>query len=219
MRWWERSVGGPARGRIIALLRRRQQSVEELAAELGVTDNAVRAQLQALERDGIVRQAGIRHTGVVGKPPTTFEIAPAAEKLLSTAYAPMLRTLVTALEHRMPKSDLEDLFREVGRRLAAENGVTAAGAPASPQEMETRVRAAADFLAALGGELEIERANDGYTLRGFACPLSDAVCAQPNVCHAVEELVSQMVGAPVHECCERNGKAKCRFEVKAAASR
>jgi len=215
MRWWERSVGGPARGRIIALLRRREQSVEELAAELGVTDNAIRAQLQALERDGIVRQAGIRRAGVVGKPPTTFEIAPAAEKLLSTAYAPVLRALVVALEHRMAKAELDGLFREVGRRLAAENGVTAGGVPDSPQELEKRVRAAAELLGALGGELEIERATDGYMLRGFACPLSDAVCAQPNVCHAVEELVSQMVGVPVRECCERDGKARCRFEVRA----
>ena len=35
MRWWERQIGGPMRGRIIALLRRGSSTVEELAAALG----------------------------------------------------------------------------------------------------------------------------------------------------------------------------------------
>lgn len=216
MRWWERSVGGPGRGRIIALLRRQEHSVEELAAELGVTDNAVRAQLQALERDGIVRQAGIRRTGVVGKPPATFEIAPSAEALLSTAYAPVLRALLVALEKRMSQNDLDALFREVGRLLAAQKGVTTGSTPESRADLEQRVNAAAEFLAALGGELQVEAGAATFTLRGYACPLSDAVCTQANVCHAIEELVSQMVGVPVRECCDREGKARCCFEVKAS---
>ena len=32
MRWWEKQIGGTARGRIIALLRRGASTVEELAA-------------------------------------------------------------------------------------------------------------------------------------------------------------------------------------------
>jgi hypothetical protein len=35
MRWWERQIGGPMRGRIIALLRRGASTVEELAPQLG----------------------------------------------------------------------------------------------------------------------------------------------------------------------------------------
>ena len=60
MRWWEKQIGGTARGRIIALLRRGASTVEELAAELGVTDNAVRAHLQLLEREGLIQASGTR---------------------------------------------------------------------------------------------------------------------------------------------------------------
>src|SRR5438045_907114 len=87
MRWWESSIGGPARGRIIGLLRRESRRVEELAASLRVTDNAVRAHLQALERAGLVRSAGVRRTGNAGKPATLYEIVPEAEPLFSSAYA------------------------------------------------------------------------------------------------------------------------------------
>ena len=75
MRWWERQIGGSARGRIIALLRRGASTVEELAAELGVTDNAVRAHLQLLEREGLVRATGSRQGPGAGKPATTYELA------------------------------------------------------------------------------------------------------------------------------------------------
>ena len=44
------------RGQIVTLLRRALRTVDELAGELGLTDNAIRAHLAALERDGLVTQ-------------------------------------------------------------------------------------------------------------------------------------------------------------------
>src|SRR6185312_15766171 len=165
MRWWETSVGGGARGRIIGLLRRGERSVEELAKELGVTDNAVRAQLQALEREGVVHQARVRHTGAVGKPATLYAIAPEAEPLFSTAHAPVLSALLAALESHLSDRELDALFRDVGRRLAegADSG------DAEPRQLEERVRAAAEVLTALGAELDVEPAPNGFLLRGHAC--------------------------------------------------
>ena len=218
MRWWETSIGGRVRGRIVALLRRRPHSIEELAADLDVTDNAVRAHVQALERADIVRAAGVRRAGTVGKPATMYEIAAEAEPLLSSAYAPVLRELLMALNDRLAPAALDDLFREVGRRLTAAHGVAAgAGAPATAKQLDSRVHVAAELLEALGSEMEIERTRDAYFLRGHACPLSSAVAVQPKVCHAVEELVAGVVGIPVTECCDRTGRARCCFEIPRSA--
>jgi predicted ArsR family transcriptional regulator len=214
MRWWETSIGGAVRGRIIALLRRSERSVEELASELDVTDNAVRAQLQALERHGVVHQARIRREGTVGKPAVMYGIAPDAESLFSSAYAPVLKALLVSLEERLDGPELDAVFRDAGRRLAEEM-TSAAGA--APKQFEARVRAAAAILSALGAEIDVEAGSNGYVLRGFACPLSDAVRAQPKVCHALEELVAGVTGAHVRECCDRDGQARCRFEVRRTA--
>ena len=65
MRWWERQIGGPMRGRIIALLRRGSSTVEELAAALGVTDNAVRAHLQLIEREN--QRFGYEHAAILSE--------------------------------------------------------------------------------------------------------------------------------------------------------
>ena len=209
MRWWERQIGGPMRGRIIALLRRGASTVEELAAALGVTDNAVRAHLQRLEDEGVVRATGSRQGPGAGKPATTYQVATEAEASLSSAYAPVLTALLQALAERTQPEELDALMREVGRRLG----------PAQPKggSLDSRVRAAAALLSSLGSELDVERTPDGYLLRGFACPLAAAVRGESSTCHAVEELVGAVVGASVRECCDRSGGARCRFEIRATA--
>lgn len=207
MRWWERQIGGPTRGRIIALLRRGRSTVEEIASALRVTDNAVRPQLQLLEQEGIVRATGTRQGTGAGKPATTYEIAPSAEPILSSAYAPVLTALLDVLAERSTAEEMSEMLREVGRRLG----------PAEPKSgtLDTRVRAAAALLSSLGAELDVERTPTGFLLRGYACPLAATVRCQPNACHAVEELVASVVGMPVRECCDRTQGARCRFEVLA----
>lgn len=212
MRWWETSIGGEARGRIIALLRRGERAVDELAVELGVTDNAVRPHLDLLEREGIVTQARVRRDGAVGKPATLYAIAPDADAKLSAAYAPVLTALVSALRDRMSRRELDAVYRDAGRRLAASEG------PSGARGFETRVRRAAELLASLGAELDVARDADGFTLQGHACPLSDAVRADPSVCQAIGELVAGVTGDSVRECCIHDGASpKCRLEIRRSA--
>lgn len=205
MRWWERQIGGPMRGRIIALLRRGSSTVEELAAALDVTDNAVRTHLQLLEREGVVRPTGTRQGPGAGKPAVTYGIAAEAESSLSSAYAPVLATLLQTLAERTSPAELDELLREVGRRMG----------PDKPKggSLEARVRAAAALLSSLGSEIDVERTPDGFVLRGHACPLAAVVRDEPHACHAVEEIVQAVVGSPVRECCDRASGARCRFEI------
>ena len=48
---WNQRFFSSTRGRILTLLRREKRTVEDLAGELTLTDNAVRAHLATLERD------------------------------------------------------------------------------------------------------------------------------------------------------------------------
>ena len=58
-RWRERLLES-TRGQILALLRVESCTVNELAAALKLTDNAVRAHLISLERDGLIQREGSR---------------------------------------------------------------------------------------------------------------------------------------------------------------
>ena len=56
-------------------------TVNDLAAELRLTDNAVRAHLASLERDRLVVQSGVKPG--FRKPHATYALGPEAEQLVS----------------------------------------------------------------------------------------------------------------------------------------
>lgn len=200
------------RGRVVARLRAGACTVDELAAELGLTDNAIRQHLTALERDGVVRHAGVRRGPGAGKPASLYEVHPDAEPLLSRAYAPALTALIDVLSGELPPAQLRKVLKQTGRRLGAAAGGKASG------DLHARARAAAAILNSLGGEVHVEERRDLATLQSTSCPLASAVAGNPNTCLAVESLVCEITGAAVQERCEHSGgKHRCCFTVKPAA--
>jgi len=200
------------RGQVATLLRRGPRTVDELAAELGLTANAVRSHLAALERDGVVHQTGVRRGKGAGKPATVYALHPAAESYFSRAYQPVLAAVLDVLVAELSTEHAAEILDKVGRRLGASAGAPAAGTLAE------RAEAAAAALRALGGEVELVTNEAGtLVLRGTGCPLSSAVTSRPETCRAVESFVSEVVGAPVRECCARDGRPRCCFTVQPAA--
>src|SRR5260221_10605998 len=106
------------RGRIVTLLRRSSHTVEELAQALDLTDNAVRAHLATLERDGVVQQNGARRGS--GKPAYVYSLTPEAEQLFPKAYGPVLHELLDVLRQEMTTEEVDALMRTTGRRIASQ---------------------------------------------------------------------------------------------------
>lgn len=202
--WIERLLAS-TRGRIIALLRRSSRTVNELAEELGLTDNAVRSHLAALERDGLVEQHLTPPRGV-GKPAYVYELTPEADGLLPKAYAPVLGLLLSTLAERMSPEELEDLLRDVGRRAAA-------GRTGETEEIRMRIDAAYGVLGELGGVADLEEIDGAVFIRGFSCPLAALVPDHPQVCQLAEALLSEMIGVPVREHCAKGERPRCCFEI------
>jgi predicted ArsR family transcriptional regulator len=198
------------RGQLVTLLRRGPRPVDELARSLGLTDNAVRAHLIALERDGIVRQHGTRRGTGAGKPATLFELRPEGEALLSRAYAPVLRELLEELATQLPPDRIESILQGLGRRLATDF-IPPPGATA-----ELRVEAAANVLQALGGLIELDREAGSTVIRGFGCPLAVAIERRPEACVAVQTLLAEVSGATVRQCCRHGPRPSCCFEIPTA---
>jgi predicted ArsR family transcriptional regulator len=197
------------RGRLVALLRRSPHTVEELAKALGVTDNAVRAQLASLERDGMVRQHGLRRG--TGKPSFSYALRSEFEPLLSKAYIPMLVRLLRGMGERLPALQVRDLLNEVGQDWAGE-------LPRLSGDLRSKVAAAGNLLNDLGGVTEIEEEDRCLVIRGYSCPLALAVRENRGVCVAVQALLSRYIGENVVEHCDRDGeRVQCRFEVQTSA--
>ena len=129
--------------------------------------------------------------------------------LFSSAYAPVLVTLLDVLGERHTRQELISLMRTVGRRLAPED--------AAKGSLEKRARAAAAMLGELGGDAELVPVDGGWDIRGHGCPLAKAVIGHPEACRAVETMLAEATGTTVREHCERSSGAPCcRFTITAA---
>lgn len=201
-RFWEST-----RGRLLTLIRRGDRTVEELAQALEVSDNAVRNHLSALERDQLVVQSGFRRGSGAGKPAVLYDLHPDAAPLFSRAYAPVLATMVEVLVEQLSDARSEAMLDEVGHRVARSLGAPATG------DFDARVRAAADALVALGGDVAVEPSDNGLRIKGSGCPLSTVVSAHPEMCRAVETLIGDVAGATTVSCCEHGPQPRCRFDV------
>ena len=110
-----------ARGRIVSLLQRGPLTVDEVASRLEVSVSGIRAQITAMERDGVVRRVG-RRPGTT-RPSRVFELTPEVEQLLSRAYVPLLTQLVDVFAEGLPARQVNALLRAAGRKLAGQLSV------------------------------------------------------------------------------------------------
>jgi predicted ArsR family transcriptional regulator len=194
------------RGRMVALLRGATKTVNELAEELELTDNAVRAHLLSLERDGLVKQSGIQRG--TRKPHFAYQLTEEAEHLFPKAYDVLLNQLIAVLKERLKPSALEDILREVGRSIAGPQD-----ARQKNGSIKSRLGKALTTLEAIGGAARIEKEQSRVLICSESCPLAAAVAEHPEVCRLAETLLSEIIGMEVREQCDREGSPRCRFEV------
>ncbi len=192
------------RDRLIRLLRDEPRSVDQLAGTLGITLNAVRSQLTILERDGLVKAIGERKGP--RRPSLVYGLSSEAERLLSRAYVPALKSILQAMSAREKGDEVEEILREAGRRLAMEFGRPLG-------DFNKRVTRALDLLEQLGGSMETEEAEGKLILKGHGCPLSEAVEIEPRTCKCMETLLAELTGSRVEEQCERGEKKRCAFVI------
>ena len=150
------------RGQIVTMLRASPCTVEELARNLDLTDNAIRAHLLTLERDGIVRQSGVRRGP--RKPHFTYTLTPQADSLFPKAYDALLNQLIFVLKNRLNPAEIEEVLREVGRAIAS-------GAPREWPEPVPRAVARGEEIARfnMGSTVVVLLGTSAFELVADAC--------------------------------------------------
>ena len=206
-RWNERFLA-TTRGRIVALLRAGSRTVNELAEALELTDNAVRAHLAALERDGLVEQEGVRRG--FGKPAHVFRLTGEADSLFPQAYAFLAGEFVRELRERVGEENLASAVRAIGLRAGQGAGIRGAAAA-------DRLGGTLALLESLGAEVDAVQEGARARLQGQSCPLSELVAAEPRTCGFLEGFLEGAIGAPVHQTCQHGPRPRCRFEVRTGA--
>jgi len=191
------------RGKIVLLLRGSAKTVNDLAAALGISDNAVRAHLLSLERDQLVTSTGT----IPGarKPHAIFELTDNAREHFPRPYGSILRKFLSVLKLRLGREPVAEDLREAGRRMAADIAIDAGS-----DKLESCVAT----LQELGGAARVVRENGETSIQSDSCPFGDMVLEHPEICQLAETMMQEIVESTVRESCDRSSsRPKCRFHI------
>jgi len=190
-------------GRILELLCHGRCTVSELATDLQLTHNAVRAHLASMERDGIIRGIGLRRG--LRRPNVVYDLTPQGRRLFPAAYEPVLKQVVDVLSERLKPERSQVLLLEVGRRLVKTHlsGIRSLDRSARLPKL----------MGLLGAAAHIRREGGKLFLRGCGCPLASVVSSQPRLCDVVAVLLGDILEIPVQRACEQGASPACCFEI------
>jgi predicted ArsR family transcriptional regulator len=186
-------------------------TVEDLSQALGITDNAVRQHLTALERDGVVLKGETKSTG--GRPEHLYGLTAVGEELFPRRYSWFAELLISSLLEEQGteglRKRLEGLGRAVGRQVATRL--------AGIKDKAQRIRTLSGIMQELGYQsTSSDPANEKLpAIEASNCVFHVLAQRYPEVCYFDLALMSEVVGDGVihDECMVRGGKV-CRFKFK-----
>jgi predicted ArsR family transcriptional regulator len=187
------------------LLATRPHTIEELAKEISVTKNAVRAQIAFLVREGIVEIQGMFKSA--RRPGALYGLSPGSDLYFSRAYPVVLSHLIHVLANQLSQEAFMAVMQELGQCLARSTSRPSG----DPQE---RIRGALKFLKALGSPGQMTEEDGKVIITSLVCPIARAVAADTRVCTAMETLLRELTGLAVEERCNRSEQQGCRFIIK-----
>ncbi len=207
----DRKEQGSTRQSILQLLRRHgEMTALELSDALSMGAVGVRQHLALLERDGMVRVAGLRRN--VGRPSHLYILTPEADDHFPRRYDTLAMDVITYVGAVAGADAL-------GQVLALRRADTVrklAPALADKSRCE-QVATLAAILAEQGYMCEWEQAADGaYTLTEYNCPVDCVARQHPELCAQELLLYEDLLGVPItREGTIAAGAPCCRYRIPA----
>jgi predicted ArsR family transcriptional regulator len=186
-------------------------TVEDLSKGLGITDNAVRQHLTALERDGIVAKGQTQSTG--GRPEHLFELTTVGQELFPRHYSWFAELLISSLREEQGTEALRERLESMGRAVGRQAATRLGGI----KDKAERIRTLSGIMRELGYQsAPIDPTNEKLpAIEATNCVFHSLAQRYPEVCFFDLALMSEVVGSDViHDECMVRGGNVCRFKFK-----
>ena len=205
-----RSVDGSTRGRIVLLLKTKGRlSAAQLAAELDLTEMAIRRHIYALEREGSVQIISIKQP--MGRPLHTYELTALANERFPKNYSMLALDLLGELaEDPITAGLITTMFEGRQQKLLERYGPRMIG-----KSLEQKVTELASIQNAGGYMAEVEQEGDGdYILHEYNCPIAQVAGHYQQACSCELSLFQALLQTNVERTeCLAKGGSKCSYRI------
>ena len=190
------------------LKRNGSATIKELEELLGITTNAVRQHLQALQADGYIERT--RVSVGVGRPHHAYSISAKAHELFACHCDDLALTLLEEVFDLEGPERAEVLLGRVGNRLAQRYARSVRG-----EALQERVEQLADALYQRGVLTDIDVEDENViVLHAYNCPYHELAQEHRSICEMDEAVMRQVLGSDVNlSACMMDGHRGCSFVV------
>lgn len=182
-------------------------TADQLTQGLGITRNAVRQHLAALENDRLVEKGPTRPSG--GRPQQLYRLTAAGHECFPRQYSWFAQLLVDTLEQESGTNGLAERLVQIGTRIGNQ-------LKAQHPELKTReekVRKLSEIMAELGYSASQTNQSSEPVIDAENCVFHDLAMKNPDICHFDLALASSFTDSTIdhQECMARNDNI-CRFK-------
>jgi predicted ArsR family transcriptional regulator len=186
-------------------------TVEGLSKGLGITDNAVRQHLTALERDGMVVKGEMQSTG--GRPEQLFGLTSAGQELFPRHYSWFAELLISSVREEQGSEALRDRLEGMGKAV----GRQVATKLVEITDKAERIRTLSVIMRELGYQsAPIDPTNEKLpAIEASNCVFHSLAQRYPEVCYFDLAMMSEVIDSDIiHDECMVRGGNVCRFKFK-----
>src|SRR6202165_4408717 len=186
-------AGRSTRMEVLELLRRKgRSSAESIAADLGVTPNAVRQHLTNLERDGFVVSHPERSGR--GRPSLLFALTERADSVFPKRYGQLATMVLQEVQEMGGPGALDEVFSRVAARHAGAISRNLEGL-----EFDEKLKRVVAWIGRAGTLAEQTETTEGVKVTIHNCPFRNTALKFPQVCTITPHLISQLLGTSISQ--------------------
>lgn len=179
------------RGQILMVVKKSQPvTVKDLSGAFGVSPNAIRRHLKELELDGLVVYG--REQRGMGAPTFSYRLTARGEALFPNRYEDALTELLSNVEERAGRGEVDRIFAERFRTQAEQLKHEMADQP-----VEERLRRLVRWLSDGGYMAEWKEENGTITLAEHNCAIRSVAQRYPEICAAEARFLTDVLAMGV----------------------
>jgi predicted ArsR family transcriptional regulator len=196
-------------GQILKLLQQLGTlSIKDIETALGVTTNAVRQQITALQAEGFVTAATVREKR--GRPHAVYGLSDKGHALFARGYEDLTLVLLEEVLGLEKPESVRQLLQRVSARLGEQYAEQIHGAA-----LAERLQELVAVFEKRGILVKVEEEPSAFVLTEYGCPYYGLAREHREVCSMEIEAIEQALGSPVTLCqSQLDGHHGCQFQVK-----